>query len=87
MQVQVELFGIPRARAGVALTTATGACLGDILHDLADRFSDLGDTCIDGRHLRPGYTANLGGRLFVTDPETPVVEQDTLLLLSLDAGG
>ncbi len=31
MQVPVELFGIARARAGVAHTTAQGDCLGDVL--------------------------------------------------------
>ena len=87
MPVDIELFGIPRARAGVALTTATGDCLGDVLHDLAVRFPSLGETCIEGRQLRAGYTANLSGQRFVTDPETPLAVDDTLLLLSLDAGG
>ena len=87
MPVNVELFGIPRARAGVAATTAVGACLGDILRDLAARFPTLGETCIDGRKLRPGFTANLGGERFVSDPDTPLVDGNTVLLLSLDAGG
>ena len=87
MQVTVELFGIPRARAGVAQTIASGRCLGDVLADLAVRFPSLAETCIDGRRLRPGYTANLRGERFVTATETPLSEGDTVLLLSLDAGG
>jgi molybdopterin converting factor small subunit len=87
MQVAVELFGIPRARAGVAQTTAVGHCLGDVLADLARRFPSLAETCIDGRSLRPNFTANLRGQRFVTAPETPLTEGDTVLLLSLDAGG
>jgi molybdopterin converting factor small subunit len=87
MQVDVELFGIPRARAGTSKTTAQGACLGDVLADLARRFPDLAEACIDGRSLRPSYTANLGGRRFVTAPETPLSEGETVLLLSVDAGG
>lgn len=87
MQVAVELFGIPRARAGVAQTTATGHCLGDVLADLAARFPELATTCIDGRSLRPNFTANLGGQRFVTAPDTPLAEGDTVLLLSIDAGG
>ncbi len=43
MQVAVELFGIPRARAGVARTTADGRCLGDVLAELAERFPALAE--------------------------------------------
>ncbi len=87
MPVTVELFGIPRARAGVAATTAVGRCLGDVFVDLAERFPGLAESCIEGRALRPGYTANLGGERFVTSSETLLNDGDTVLLLSLDAGG
>lgn len=87
MQVVVELFGIARARAGVAQTTATGACLGDVLADLAHRFPALAETCIAGRALRPGFTANLGGQRFVTAQDTVLTEGTSVLLLPLDAGG
>ena len=87
MQVAVELFGIPRERAGVARTTATGACLGDVLADLAVRYPSLAMSCIDGRRLRPGFTANLGGDRFVTAPDTLLAAGDSVLILSVDAGG
>lgn len=87
MQITVELYGIPRSRAGVEKTVATGSCLGDVLADLAARFPHLAETCIEGNRLRPGYTANLRGERFVTDPETTLTDGDTLLLLTLDAGG
>ena len=87
MSITVELFGIPRARAGVARTNSAGCCLGDVLADLASRFPGLAAACIDGRRLRPGFTANLGGQRFVTATETPLAEGDTVLILSLDAGG
>jgi molybdopterin converting factor small subunit len=87
MRVAVELFGIPRARAGIAQTSAVGANLGDVLADLARRFPPLADTCIDGRFLRPGFVVNLSAERFVTSPETQLREGDTVLLLSLDAGG
>jgi molybdopterin converting factor small subunit len=87
MQVVVELFGIPRARAGLALTSAVGDNLGDVLVHLATRFPQLAETCIDGRDLRSGYIANLCNDRFVTSPETPLCEGDTILLLSIDAGG
>jgi molybdopterin converting factor small subunit len=87
MQVVVELFGIPRERAGIAQTTANGQCLGDVLVDLASRFPDLAESCIEGRELRPGFTANLGGDRFVTAPDTILNDGDSVLLLSIDAGG
>ncbi len=87
MQVAVELFGIPRVRAGVAKTLARGENLGDVLTDLAQKFPSLAETCIDGRSLRPGFVVNLSANRFVTSPETPLAEGDTVLLLSLDAGG
>jgi molybdopterin converting factor small subunit len=87
MQVAVELFGIPRARAGIAQTLASGSNLGDVLADLGNRFPPLAETCIDGRSLRPGFIVNLGTQRFVSAPDTPLREGDTVLLLSLDAGG
>jgi len=87
MEIQVEFYGIPRQRAGVERTTARGSSLGDVLKDLTTQFPQLADDCIDGHQLRAGYTANLRGEQFVTDPATPLTEGDTLLLLTLDAGG
>lgn len=87
MQVVVELFGIPRARAGVARTTAEGEDLGDILEQLVKRYPALAAECVQGRRLQPGYTANLGGEQFVTDPATKLREGEAVLILSVDAGG
>lgn len=87
MQVTVELFGIPRARAGISQTVAVGSNLGDVFMDLANRFPTLGEACMEGRRLKAGYTANLRGERFVTDPATVLREGDAILLLSLDAGG
>jgi molybdopterin converting factor small subunit len=61
--------------------------LGDVLAELAERFPALQQTCIDGRGLRSGFIANLGAERFVTSPETPLKDGDTVLLMSLDAGG
>jgi molybdopterin converting factor small subunit len=87
MPVQIELFGLLRQRAGVSHATADGSTLGDVLADLVRQYPTLAESCIDGRRFRPGFTANLGGDRFVTAPETPLTDGDTVLLLSLDAGG
>jgi molybdopterin converting factor small subunit len=87
MQVAVEFFGIPRSRAGLARTTASGANLGDVLADLSRNFPSLAETCIEGRMLRHGFIANLNAERFVTSPDVTLHDGDTLLLMSLDAGG
>ncbi len=87
MQITVELFGIPRARAGVSQTISEGLTLGDVFVDLSCRYPALGETCFTGQSLKPGYTANLRGERFVTDPLTVLADGDVVLLLSLDAGG
>jgi molybdopterin converting factor small subunit len=87
MPVEVELFGIPRARAGVARATAEGSTLGDVLADLATRYPQLGEACVDGRSLRPGFIVNLSSNRFVSSPDTPLAAGELVLLMSLDAGG
>jgi molybdopterin converting factor small subunit len=87
MPITVEFFGIARQRAGVAKSSALGGSLGDVLTDLARQFPALEKSCINGRRLRTGFIANIGAERFVTSPETPLRDGDTVLLMSLDAGG
>lgn len=88
MSITVELFGIPRQRAGVAKTAAAGTRLDEVVADLAGRFPQLAEECFaGGRGLKPGTLANLNGERFVTDPATPLRPGDALLILSADAGG
>jgi molybdopterin converting factor small subunit len=87
MSVTVELFGIPRQRAGVAMTEAEGSRLDEVLLDLARRFPRLADECIADGRLQSGTMANLNGQRFVADPATVLKPGDSLLILSADAGG
>ena len=85
---QVEFFGIPRHRTGVAKTVAAGTTLGEVLRDLAERFPQFASDCLDHKKaLLPQVVANLGGDRFVRDPDTPLSEDDTVLFLSADSGG
>ncbi|MFO0999088.1 MAG: MoaD/ThiS family protein [Planctomycetaceae bacterium] len=86
-EVQVEFFGIPRARAGLAQTPASGESLGELVEFLSRKFPALGECCFEGKCFRPGYVANLSGDRFTTNPATPIRHGDTVLILSLDAGG
>jgi len=71
----------------VAETLAAGDSLGELVLELSRRFPPLGACCFDGPRFRPGYTANLSGDRFTTDPTTPLRESECVLILSLDAGG
>lgn len=84
--MQVEFFGIPRERAGVASLLVRAETLGQLLTALRSElpaFSDL----IESGQLHSCLVANLNGDRFVTDPRTPLLENDRVLILSADAGG
>ncbi len=91
MIIQVEFYGIPRHRTGVASTTVEVAGstirLNDVFRQLRDRFPDLARDCFDEDGLRDGYAANIDGERFVTDASTPLADGSCLLILSADAGG
>ena len=84
--MRVELFGIPRERAGVAELELQAETLGQLLSTLAVRFPSLGELVHSGR-LQSPILANLNGDRFVTDPATRLNEADCVLILSADAGG
>ena len=85
--VQVELFGIPRQRAGHSVVEAHGPRLADVLSHLALRLTALDECCIDVDRLRPGYVASLSGKRFVSDPQTCIDPGEVVLIFSADAGG
>lgn len=87
MNVTVEFYGIPRARSGTATWQTRAATLGELLRAVGERFPQLEGECLLRGRLASGYTANLNGDRFVTDPETPLQPGDSVLLLSADAGG
>ncbi|WP_339911012.1 MoaD/ThiS family protein [Symmachiella dynata] len=88
MPIHVELFGIPRQRAGVKELDVTADDLQSLLLAIGRELPQLLDVCLDhdGR-LKSGYLANINGRAFVTAAETPLTDGDNVLILSADAGG
>jgi molybdopterin converting factor small subunit len=87
--IQVELYGVPRLRAGTARMTVEGGCVGEALEALARDCPALAGSVIesDGSGIGAGYRLSLNGDRFVTDPATPLSDGDTLLLLAADVGG
>jgi molybdopterin converting factor small subunit len=84
--MHVELFGIPRERAGIAEIDLDADTLGDVLGILASRFPAFGELVAAGG-LHPAVAASLNGDRFVSDPATRLGADDHLILLSADAGG
>ena len=84
--MQVEFYGLPRARAGVSGIELQADTLGELLEKLAAEIPPLGEF-VGAHHLHPVFVANLNGDRFVSDPATPLRENDHLLILSADAGG
>ena len=84
--MHVEFFGVPRERAGVSALEVHADTLGQLLGTLARRMPSLSEIIEDDR-LHPAFVANLNGDRFVTDPDTPLRRDDSVLILSADAGG
>ena len=91
MEIRVEFFGIPRARAGVAETVCNAPAgrlsAGELLTQLADRFPDLAAACFEGDRLAAQYAMNIDGEQFVDDPQTTLRAGQAVLIMSADAGG
>lgn len=84
--MRVELYGIPRERAGMAQLDVHADTLGQLLSTLASQIPSLSEFIVENR-LHPSFAANLNGDEFVTDPRTPLHNNDCVLILSADAGG
>ncbi|MCE9525295.1 MAG: MoaD/ThiS family protein [Planctomycetales bacterium] len=91
MNLRVEFFGIARQRAGVARAELelpdNQTTMEAVFAVLSAMFPGLKDECIAEGRLRSGFSANLGGERFISDPATVLTENDCLLILSADAGG
>jgi molybdopterin converting factor small subunit len=89
--IHIELYGVPRLRAGTARVTVEGASVGEALEAIARACPALaGHVIRSGRGragLHPAYRLSLNGDRFVSDPATPLADGDTLLLLAADVGG
>ena len=85
--VTVELYGIPRLRAGRAEVRAPAGTVAELLAVLERECPGLAGLRLpDGRAAKQ-YLLSLDGRLFLTDPDQQLAPGDRVLLLSADAGG
>jgi molybdopterin converting factor small subunit len=84
--MHVEFLGVSRERAGVAEADVQAETLGRLLGTLAARMPRLAELITVDR-LHPSLAANLNGERFISDPETPLRDEDHVLILSADVGG
>ena len=84
--MHVEFLGVPRQRAGIPELEVQANTLGQLLGTLATQIPALGEFIAIDR-LHSSFIANLNGDQFISDPATPLVRDDRVLILSADAGG
>jgi molybdopterin converting factor small subunit len=89
LMIHIELYGVPRLRAGIARMTVEGANVGAALEAIAGACPGLVGPVLQAGSvgLHPAYRLSLNGDRFVSDPATPLADGDTLLLLAADVGG
>ena len=84
--MHVEFLGVPRERAGIAELDVQADTLGRLLGTLAAQMPALAELIAVDR-LHPSLVASLNGDRFISDPGTPLGDDDCVLILSADAGG
>ena len=87
VSVIVELYGVPRLRAGRRTCRVEAASVGEAMTALASECPQLSGSVLAGGWLLPFYRLSLNGKSFVTDPTTRLFPGDALVLIAADAGG
>lgn len=85
--VTIELFGIPRQRAGVARLTVQADTLADAVRQLESACPRLAGILQADGTLSPHYLLSLNGERFLGSLREKLPANARLLLLSADAGG
>lgn len=89
---KVELYGTARVLTGcpyVEIQVPRGSSIRGVLEALGRRYPSLGGSVLlpDYSGLSAGYTANINGLTFVSDPDEPLRDGEVLLLIPAAAGG
>jgi len=85
--VTIELYGVPRVRAGRRECSVSASTVADAVRSLERQCPELtGSVIIDGC-LHAAYRLSLNGERFISDPTTPLAAGDSLVLVAADAGG
>jgi hypothetical protein len=85
--IAIELYGMPRLRAGVGRLDVEATTVAEALLGLLRAFPTLEGSVLQGRGVHPAYRLSINGDRFVTNLETPLEDGDALLVLTADIGG
>lgn len=85
--ITIELFGIPRHRAGRPEVQVPAGTIRDVLLSLQQACPALKDLRRDNGGLAPQYLLSVDGRSFLGDLNQTLVPGSRLILLSADVGG
>lgn len=83
----MELYGLPRLRAGADRCEVPAGSLRDVLAHLAAALPGLVPDIVDDGRLGEHALAALDGRDFLSDPQTACPDGAVLVLISAQAGG
>jgi molybdopterin-guanine dinucleotide biosynthesis protein A len=87
-RIHVELFGVPRRRAGLGCVEVEGTTLREALLALARACPALVGSALTAEGtVGPAAIVSLNGIRFTTEPSTPLTDGDTLMLLDVECGG
>ncbi|MEQ9324109.1 MAG: MoaD/ThiS family protein [Polyangiaceae bacterium] len=86
-RVRIELYGVPRLRAGKTTVDVRANSVAEALEALASACPDLAPSVVDAGALSPAYLIAINGTQFDDDPATRLRDGDVLVLLSAQAGG
>jgi molybdopterin converting factor small subunit len=85
--ITIELFGVPRLRAGIGRVTLEAVDVGEALRGLGQACPALEGSVLREGRVHPAYRLSLNGDRFLTEPATALADGDVLLLLAADVGG
>lgn len=85
--ITIELFGVPRMRAGRDSLAVEADSLGEALRALGEACPELGASIVKDGKLSPHYLMALNGLQLTADPLTRLSPGDVLVLISAEAGG
>ena len=86
-EIQVEFFGVPRFKAGVASAQVTANTVKELFAALREQLPEFADACLNEDQLAAEYLLSINGTQFTRDSTLLLNEGDHVLILSADVGG
>lgn len=86
-KIQVEFFGVPRLKAGMAQIHVEAETIADVLRGLAIELPEFACSCLQEGALASEYLLCINGTQFTRDATLRLHPGDTVLILSADVGG